>query len=150
MRKLPTFILAVALLIPAIPPAFAINANEVMLGVPEDKEAAKIQGVKVDFVYAISFGIGTCLAALAGGFVGPIFALNPHMGAMPMMTAFMATILGGLGNIPGAVVGALIIGISESFLATYFGGAFAGIMIFVVIVIVLTVRPSGLFGERGS
>jgi len=121
-----------------------------MEAVVQDKEAAQIQGIKVNHIYLISFGIATLLAGPAGGLVGPIFALTPYIGAMPLMRAFMAVILGGMGNITGAVVGGLVIGVSESFLTTYFGGAFAAIMTFIVIMIILVIKPSGLFGEVGS
>jgi branched-chain amino acid transport system permease protein len=121
-----------------------------MEAVVQDKEAAQIQGIRVNRIYLISFGIATLLAGAAGGLVGPIFALTPYIGIMPMMRAFMAVILGGMGKITGAVVGGLLIGISESFLATYLGGAFAAIMTFVVIMIILVIKPSGLFGEVGS
>lgn len=121
-----------------------------MEAVVQDKEAAQIQGIRVNFVYLISFGIATLLAGAAGGLVGPVFALTPHMGGMPLMRAFMAVILGGMGNVNGAVVGGLLIGVSESFLTTFFGGAFAAIMTFIVIMIILVVKPSGLFGEVGA
>lgn len=125
------------------------KAGLAMEAVVQDKEAAAIQGIRVNYIYILSFFVGTVLAGAAGGLVGPIFALTPHMGAMPMVKAFMAVILGGLGNITGAVVGGLVIGISESFLATYFGGAFAAIMTFVLIMIIMVFKPSGLFGEVG-
>jgi branched-chain amino acid transport system permease protein len=121
-----------------------------MEAVVQDKEAAQIQGIRVNHVYLFSFGIATLLAGAAGGLVGPIFALTPYIGGMPLTRAFMAVILGGMGNITGAVVGGLVIGISESFLTTYFGGAFAAILTFIVIMIILMIKPSGLFGEVGS
>jgi branched-chain amino acid transport system permease protein len=121
-----------------------------MEAVVQDKEAAQIQGIKVNTIYGISFGIATLLAGAAGGLVGPIFALSPYMGLTPLMKAFMAVVLGGLGSVTGAVVGGLLIGISESFLSTYFGGAFAAIMTFVVIMIMLIFKPSGLFGREGA
>ena len=121
-----------------------------MEAVVQDKEAAQIQGIRVNHIYLVSFGIATLLAGAAGGLVGPIFALTPYIGGMPLMRAFMAVILGGMGNITGAVVGGLVIGVSESFLTTYFGGAFSAIMTFIVIMIILMIKPSGLFGEVGS
>ncbi len=121
-----------------------------MEAVVQDKEAAQVQGIRVNHIYLISFGIATLLAGAAGGLVGPIFALTPYIGAMPLTRAFMAVILGGMGNITGAVVGGLVIGVSESFLTTYFGGAFAAILTFIVIMIILMIKPSGLFGEVGS
>ena len=121
-----------------------------MEAVVQDKEAAQVQGVRVNHIYLISFGIAILLAGAAGGLVGPIFALTPYIGGMPLVRAFMAVILGGMGNVTGAVVGGLVIGVSESFLTAYFGGAFAAILVFIVIMIILIIKPSGLFGEVGS
>jgi branched-chain amino acid transport system permease protein len=118
-----------------------------MEAVVQDPEAALIQGIRVDRVYASTFGIGTLLAAAAGGLVGPVFSLTPYMGTLPLVKAFIAVILGGMGSVTGAVVGGLVIGISETFLSTYFGGAAAAILQFSVIMLILVLKPSGLFGR---
>jgi branched-chain amino acid transport system permease protein len=118
-----------------------------MEAVVQDPEAALIQGIRVDRVYAFTFGIGTLLAAAAGGLVGPVFSLTPYMGTLPLVKAFIAVILGGMGSVTGAVVGGLVIGISETFLSTYFGGAAAAILQFAVIMLILVLKPSGLFGR---
>lgn len=121
-----------------------------MEAVVQDRDAAEIQGIRVNRIYTLSFGVGTLLAGAAGGLVGPVFSLNPFIGGQPLLKAFMAVILGGLGNVTGAIVGGIMIGISESFLSTYFGGAIAVLMTFVVIMIIMVVKPSGLFGEAGT
>ena len=118
-----------------------------MEAVVQDPEAALIQGIRVDRVYAFTFGIGTLLAAAAGGLIGPVFSLTPYMGTLPLVKAFIAVILGGMGSVTGAVVGGLVIGISETFLSTYFGGAAAAILQFAVIMLILVLKPSGLFGR---
>jgi branched-chain amino acid transport system permease protein len=118
-----------------------------MEAVVQDPEAALIQGIRIDRVYASTFGIGTLLAAAAGGLVGPVFSLTPYMGTLPLVKAFIAVILGGMGSVTGAVVGGLVIGISETFLSTYFGGAAAAILQFAVIMLILVLKPSGLFGR---
>jgi len=118
-----------------------------MEAVVQDPEAALIQGIRVDRVYAFTFGIGTLLAAAAGGLVGPVFSLTPYMGTLPLVKAFIAVILGGMGSVTGAVVGGLVIGISETFLSTYFGGAAAAILQFAVIMLILVLKPAGLFGR---
>jgi len=118
-----------------------------MEAVVQDPEAALIQGIRVDRIYAFTFGIGTLLAAAAGGLVGPVFSLTPYMGTLPLVKAFIAVILGGMGSVTGAVVGGLVIGISETFLSTYFGGAAAAILQFAVIMLILVLKPSGLFGR---
>lgn len=118
-----------------------------MEAVVQDPEAALIQGIRIDRVYAFTFGIGTLLAAAAGGLIGPVFSLTPYMGTLPLVKAFIAVILGGMGSVTGAVVGGLVIGISETFLSTYFGGAAAAILQFAVIMLILVLKPSGLFGR---
>lgn len=121
-----------------------------MEAVVQNKEAAEIQGIKVNVIYSVSFGIGIFLAAAAGGLIGPIFSLSPYIGFVPMLRAFMAVVLGGLGSVTGAVLGGIIIGLSESFLITYFGGEYAAIMVFTVIMIIMIVKPSGLLGQEAT
>jgi branched-chain amino acid transport system permease protein len=135
--------------------AFYLMLKKTKLGlameaVVQDQEAAQIHGIRGDFIYTASFGVGAFLAAAAGGLVSPIFSLNPYIGSIPLLRAFVSVILGGMGSIHGAAVGGLIIGIAESFLASYFGGAIASITVFVLIMVILLVRPSGLFGEESS
>jgi branched-chain amino acid transport system permease protein len=118
-----------------------------MEAVVQDADAARLQGIRGDRVYAITFGVGTLMAAAAGGLVGPIFSLNPFMGTLPLVKAFIAVILGGMGSVAGAVAGGFAIGVSETFLSTFFGGAAAAILQFAVIVLILILKPSGLFGR---
>lgn len=116
--------------------------------VAQDGEAAAMQGMHVDRLYSQAFVIGCILAALAGGLIAPIFSLHVYMGQAALLKAFIVVILGGLGSIPGAVVGGLILGIGESLLSTLFGGLTAEMLGFVMIMAILLWRPSGMFGRE--
>lgn len=111
--------------------------------VAQDGEAALMQGIPVNRVYAIAFGLGAALAAIAGGLIAPIFSLHVYMGQAALLKAFIVVILGGLGSIPGAVVGGLLLGVAESAFATLFGGLTAEMLGFLLIMGVLLWKPTG-------
>jgi branched-chain amino acid transport system permease protein len=115
--------------------------------IAQDTEIARVQGIRIQRFYAIAFAIGTCLAAASGALIGPIFQLNPWMGLMPQIKAFIVVILGGIGSIPGAFLGGYILGTTESFVSTYGGKALADMLGFILVIIILLFRPSGLFGR---
>lgn len=115
--------------------------------VAQDGEAAAMQGMPVARIYSVAFVIGCMLAAIAGGLIAPIFALHVYMGQTALLKAFIVVILGGLGSIPGAVAGGLILGIGESLLATTLGGLTADMLGFVMIMAILLWKPNGLFGR---
>lgn len=113
----------------------------------QDIEIARVQGIRINRLYPIAFAIGTGLAAAAGVIIGPVFQLNPWMGLTPQIKAFMVVILGGLGSIPGAVLGGFILGIAESFVSTFASKAIADMLGFIIVIAILIFRPSGLFGQ---
>ena len=92
--------------------------------------------------------MSVALAALAGALMGPIFSVSPFVGLTPMLKAFVVVILGGLGSVPGAVVGGLLLGLIESFTATLFGSLVADILQLLLVIMILLVRPAGLLGQR--
>jgi branched-chain amino acid transport system permease protein len=92
-------------------------------------------------------GVGCALAAAAGCLMAPIFYINPYMGAVPIMKAFVVIILGGLGSIGGAFIGGFIIGFVDSFGSTYLSAPIASMMAFGILIVVLIFRPQGLFGH---
>ncbi|MBQ4224787.1 MAG: branched-chain amino acid ABC transporter permease, partial [Oscillospiraceae bacterium] len=125
------------------------KTGKAMLAVSEDKGAAQLMGVNVDFTISVTFAIGSALAAVAGtlftssyGFVGP------YTGAMPGIKAFVAAVLGGIGSIPGAMLGGIILGIIESFSKAYISTQLADAIVFGVLIVVLLVRPTGLLGKK--
>lgn len=119
-----------------------------MRAVAQDTETALLQGIRVNYVYPLAFGISVALAVLAGALMGPVFSVSPFVGLTPMLKAFVVVILGGLGSVPGAVVGGLMLGMIESFTATIFGSLVADILQLLLVILILLVRPSGLLGQR--
>jgi branched-chain amino acid transport system permease protein len=118
-----------------------------MRAIEQDKEAASLQGVNVDRINGLAFAVGFALAAAAGALMAPIFKLDPMMGEQPLLKAFIIIILGGLGSIPGAIVGGLMLGLIDSIVATALGAEPAFLLSFVFIILVLLFRPTGLFGH---
>jgi branched-chain amino acid transport system permease protein len=118
-----------------------------MRALEQDKEAAALQGVNVNVVNGLAFAIGFALAAAAGALIAPIFKLDPMMGDQPLLKAFIIIILGGLGSIPGAILGGLMLGLIDSTVATALGAEPAFLLSFVFIILLLLFRPAGLFGH---
>src|SRR5438093_9751017 len=119
-----------------------------MRAIEQDKEAAALQGVNVHVVNAMAFGVGFALAAASGALMAPIFKLDPMMGEQPLLKAFIIIILGGLGSIPGAILGGLILGQIDSIVATLLGLEPAFLLSFVFIILLLLFKPTGLFGHE--
>jgi branched-chain amino acid transport system permease protein len=114
-----------------------------------DQDAARLMGIDVERVILLTFFIGTSLAAAAGFLSGVYYGqINFLMGFLLGLRAFTAAVLGGIGNIPGAMVGGFVIGLLESYAAGYGSGAWKDVAVFGVLIAVLVVRPSGIFGER--
>jgi branched-chain amino acid transport system permease protein len=118
-----------------------------MQAVAMDHEAATAVGIHVGRSNAVAFAIGAGLAALAGALVAPMLYVNPTLGGSLGIKGFAAAILGGFGNIPGAIVGGLAIGVLDSYAAGRFQ-AYSELVVFLVFTVVIMVRPTGLFGER--
>jgi branched-chain amino acid transport system permease protein len=118
-----------------------------MRAVAQDREAALVQGIRIDVIYPLAFGMSVALAALAGALMGPIFSVSPFVGLTPMLKAFVVVILGGLGSVAGAVAGGLLLGLIESFTATVFGSLVSDILQLVLVIAILLVRPAGLLGQ---
>ncbi len=111
---------------------------------------AMLMGINVERIYLVTFGLGSALAAAAGGLYGIIFSFNSQTGAMPTIIAFAIIILGGLGSIRGAIVGGLLYGITEQMATLFLGGIWSSAVAFALLIIVLIIRPNGIFGEKGE
>lgn len=123
------------------------KTGRAMRATTQDNEAAVLQGIDVGRIRSLGMFVGCALAAAAGVFMGPIFYINPFMGLPPLLKAFAVVIIGGLGSIPGAIVGGLIIGFIESFGSTFVDPLMASVMSFAILILVLVIRPSGLWGH---
>ena len=120
-----------------------------MKAVSEDKDAAQLMGVNVNATISLTFAIGSGLAAIAGLLLCSAYpTLTPYTGAMPGIKAFVAAVFGGIGSIPGAMVGGILLGIIEIFGKAYISSQVADAIVFAVLIIVLLVKPTGLFGKN--
>jgi branched-chain amino acid transport system permease protein len=115
--------------------------------VAQDREIAEAQGIDTRATYRITFLLATTLAALGGALFAQIYALSPFMGQVPLMKAFVIVIIGGLGSVPGAALGGVLLGMSESFLNTFWGASVAQFASFGAIILLLILRPWGLLGQ---
>jgi branched-chain amino acid transport system permease protein len=118
-----------------------------MQAIAQDVETANLMGVRSDRVRAVGFTCAVALAAVAGGLMAPVYTVGPYMGEVPMLKAFVIVILGGLGSVPGALLGGLVLGVIESFLSTMFDGTLALIGSFAIVVLIVLFRPAGLLGK---
>lgn len=120
-----------------------------IVAVRMDREAAALMGVDVKRVNAVTFGIGALMAGAAGALLSIIYPISPLNSSLFLGKAFVVCVLGGLGSVPGAMIGGLALGIIESFGAFWFGPEHAVTLSFALLLILLFVRPSGLLGKRG-
>ena len=112
----------------------------------DDGPVARAQGIQPARMFPMAFAIATALAGLTGALVTPILALEPHGGESVLTKAFIVVILGGLGSITGAMISAFIVGMVEAYASVYLGGSKGALALFVLVVVILLVRPQGLFG----
>jgi branched-chain amino acid transport system permease protein len=121
--------------------------GQAMVAVSQNTYAAALQGIDVNRISAVAMAIGCALAAIAGALMGSIFSTSPYMGTFTITKGIAVIILGGLGSIPGAVVGGLILGLIDGLIPPLLNQTMATIFGFGVIIIVLLLRPRGLFGH---
>jgi branched-chain amino acid transport system permease protein len=114
----------------------------------QDRETAALMGVEINFIHTATFALGSGLAAAAGALLGPVFVVYPTMGDLASLKAFAIVILGGLGSIPGATIGGFILAFMEELGAGYVSSGFRDGMGFLVIIVILLIKPTGLFAQK--
>ncbi len=125
------------------------SVGRAMRAVSVDKEAAALMGVNVDRIITLTFAIGSALAAAAGIMVGLYYIrVYPFMGFTPGLKAFVAAVFGGIGIIPGAMIGGFVIGLIETFVAGYGSTLYKDAVVFGILILVLLIKPSGLLGKN--
>ncbi len=125
------------------------KAGQAMLAVSEDKDAAQLMGINVNATIALTFAIGSGLAAIAGVLLCSAYPnLSPYTGSMPGIKAFVAAVFGGIGSIPGAFIGGILLGVIEIFGKAYISSQLADAIVFGVLIIVLLVKPTGILGKK--
>jgi branched-chain amino acid transport system permease protein len=124
------------------------DTGKAIRAVAKEKLGAELSGIDVAHIYAVTFGLGTACLAIAACLLMPTYYVNPGAGNAFVLIAFTIVVLGGMGSVTGALVGGLFVGVVESLSGLYLGESLGQIGIFVMFILVLLFRPSGLFGER--
>lgn len=128
---------------------YKTKVGKAMRASSQDMEAASLMGINVDNTISLTFAIGSALAGIAGVLVAISYpSITPYMGAMPGLKAFVAAVLGGIGSIPGALVGGIAIGLLETFSKAYISTNFSDAIVFAILIVILLIKPSGLLGKK--
>jgi branched-chain amino acid transport system permease protein len=124
------------------------DTGKAIRAVAKEKLGAELSGINVAHTYAVTFGLGTACLAIAACLLIPTYYVNPHAGNAFVLIAFTIVVLGGMGSVPGALLGGLFVGVVESLSGFYLGESLGQIGIFAMFILMLLFRPNGLFGER--
>lgn len=127
---------------------YRLRIGKALRAVAQNRAGAEAIGLNVNRVTAFAFAISGALACAAGGLLGAIYAAEPGMGDLPLLKSFVIVIFGGLGSVPGAIVGGLVIGMTETLAGSYISFAFKDVFTFLLLIAVLLFRPTGLFGGK--
>ncbi len=127
---------------------YRTDLGRALRALADDRQVAAALGLRPRLLFPMAFGLACGLAGLTGALVTPILSLAPHVGDPVLATSFLIVILGGLGSIGGATVAAFLVGLVEAYSSVYLGGSKGALVLFVLVLVVLVVRPSGLFGRE--
>src|SRR5882724_6764474 len=145
-------VLAIVLALALIAASYALinrtRLGRAMRATFQDRETAALMGVEINFIHTATFALGSGLAAAAGALLGPVFVVYPTMGDLASLKAFAIVILGGLGSIPGATIGGFILALMEELGAGYVSSGFRDGMGFLLIILILVFKPTGLFAQK--
>ena len=127
---------------------YELRIGKALRAVAQNRFGAEAIGLNVDRIVSFAFALSGALACAAGGLLGSLYAVEPSMGQLPLLKSFVIVIFGGLGSVPGAIVGGLLIGLVETFAGAYVSFAFKDVFTFLIMLAMLLVWPRGLFGGR--
>ena len=147
--RIVAFALALALTLALYVVLRTSRAGRAIVAVRMDRDAASLMGIRVNRVYAMTFGIGAGLAGACGALMALVFPITTNISGLLLGKAFVVCVIGGLGTVPGALVGGLVLGLIESFSGHWFGPQNAVLIGFVLMLALLMTRPTGLLGRRG-
>ena len=147
-NRLFVFVVALALIVGAYALINRTRLGKAMRATFQDRETAALMGVEIGYVHTATFALGSGLAAAAGALLGPVFVVYPTMGDLASLKAFAIVILGGFGSIPGATIGGFILAFMEELGAGYISSGFRDGMGFLLIILILLVKPTGLFAQK--
>jgi branched-chain amino acid transport system permease protein len=149
MQQIYIVVTAIALMILLQFIVHKTKTGKAMRAVSIDRDAAQLMGIKVDNTISITFAIGSAFAGAAGVLVGIYYnSIDPLMGIMPGLKAFIAAVFGGIGNIPGAMIGGMAIGIMETLVSGYGYSLYRDAVVFAFLILILILKPSGLLGKN--
>lgn len=149
MMQIYIFVITIVLMIILTYIVSKTKMGRAMRAVSVDEDAAKLMGINVDTTISFTFFLGSCLAGVAGVLVGVYYnSINPLMGMTPGLKAFIAAVFGGIGNIPGAMIGGLFIGIAETLVTAYGSSLYKDAIVYVILILVLILKPDGLLGKN--
>lgn len=142
------FLAAIAMIVAVNALIQRTRLGKAMRATFQDRDTAALMGVEIGYVHTATFAIGSGLAAAAGALLGPVFVVYPTMGDLASLKAFAIVILGGLGSIPGATIGGFILAFMEELGAGYVSSGFRDGMGFLLIILILLIKPTGLFAQK--
>lgn len=148
VQRLLVFIIAIALIIGLNYLIKYTSIGKAMRACEQNPDAAQLMGISINRISLITCAIGSALAAAAGTLVGPIFLVSPTMGLAAITKVFAVVILGGMGNVKGAIWASFILGLAESITAGFFSSYYKDIVTFLILITVLVIKPQGIFGNN--
>jgi branched-chain amino acid transport system permease protein len=150
LSQVVAFLIAVALTVALFAFMKWTHTGRVMRATAQDREAATLMGIDTDRAYRLTWAIGIAVVGAAGALVAPLYAIYPTAGLQFVLLAYVVVVLGGLGDMVGAMLGSLIVATVEVVGSYFFGAAWKEVLYFLLFIAVLILRPAGLFGQRGA
>ena len=150
LQRLLVLLISIVLIIALYLMIKKTRIGKAMRATAQDREVAALLGIDINRIAEVTFMVGGALAAAAGALIGPIFLLYPAMGLMACLKAFVVVILGGMGNVMGAVVAGFALGVIESLGAGFISSAYKDFFAFLVLILVLWARPEGILGKTAK